>query len=448
MPQLNYELQASVTPYDYIGDEPSFGSLTLTMLAESFKAVDIGDLDILFPDMMKYERNLVIEQLVESHAIMPPAQPGIPNGQYLEPNRLRRFSVTPQIFRENDSIEQLYINQLREPGSVNTARSAANWIAERMRMLTERHRRTKSVFQAKMLLGGWVYYDPRTKVSINANSNIPIHNYVKYDGWGGDNVAGVNAGGDVTIAGRVYQALGNLVPAKDRPDATWFTSTDYKVGVPWTYPQADILRTLILFGQYFKRTNKNKLTHMIINSDLLAVIQTTNEYLKTWQGFPGMLVMNQPDGAAGVAGNAISAASNRTPGPQQITFGPGGEITSIAGLKIIALDGIWRNPANENKKEVYWPAHKVALVCQSSMNNSSATLGYTYHCSAESPDGNPGLWVRSWEDLQTPGLRVTMGDCFIPFPVYPHWISILEVCQPDDIYTSLPILPDLDYGIF
>lgn len=446
---LNYDFQGQITPYQYIGDEPSFGSLTMTMLARSFNDLMIGDLDIFFPDMMIPERNLVVEQVIEGHAIMPPAMPGIPGGQYLEPNRIRRFNANPQIFREDDSIDRMYINQLKEPGSINTQRAAALWISDRMQKMVNRHRRTKSIFQAKMLLGGWNYFDSRSKVGINVSSNIPIHNFVSYNGWGGDNVSSVAADADVSIMNRTYKALGALTANKTRPEAAFFTSTDYKIGVPWTYPQADIVRCLKLWLNYLYLTNKNKFTHIVINSQLLTVISTVNEYLKAWQGFPGALVMNQPGGS--VAGNANYVASANTPAAHQITFGPGGEITTIAGLKVIVLDGIWRNPANDNKLEVYWPANKVALVAESSMSDPSAKLGFTYHCSGEAPDGSPGLWVRTSEDAPLPAppsFMMQMGDCFVPVPIYPHWISVMEVCRPEDLYTSLPILPDLAYGTF
>lgn len=445
MPPLTYEMQAQVTPYQYIGDEPSFGSTQLTMLAQSFEKLLPSDLDFLFPAMMRPERTLVIEQLIESHAIMPPAMAGIPNGQYMEPNRLRRFSVEPQVFREDDSVDMMYVNQLRKPGSINETLAAQEWISKRVQDLVSRHRRTKSIFQAKMLLGGWQYYDPRTKVGIDVSSNIPAHNLFSYKGFN-DTVA---ADVDVDIMGRSYRTLNALTPAKGRPEAAFFTSTDFKLGVPWTYPQADIVRSLHMLKNYLWYTDKNKFDTIVMSSQLMTVLIAVNEYLKTWQGFPGMLAYNQPTST--VAGNAVAAASLTGPTAQQITFGPGGEIATLAGMRVVVLDGIWRNPANDNKLEVYWPAHKVALVASKSASNPSATLGYTYHCSGESPDGTPGLWMKTTVDAPLPampGIMMRIGDCFIPFPVYPHWIALLDVADPAALYTSLPILPDLSYGTF
>lgn len=445
MPPIAYEMQANVTPYQYIGDDPSFGSLQLTMLAKSFESLMDSNLDLFFPRVLINERTLIIEQLIEGHSIMPPAVVGIPNGQFLEPNRLRRFSVVPQIFREDDSIDQMFVNQLRRPGTVNDQMNAQEWISKRVQQLLNRHRRTREIFQAQMLLGGWQYYDPRTRVSINVSSNIPAHNFFSYNGWN----ATVSAGSSVNIMGRSYVAHGSLTPAKGRTEAAFFTSSDYQIGVPWTVPQADIVRGVKLLLNYLYITNKNKFGYMVINSQLLSVISTVNEYLKAWQGFPGIFIQNQPTDT--VAGNALAGTALNAPPAQSITFGPGGEIATLAGLRIIPLDGIWRNPANNNKLEVYWPANIVALVASQSMSDSSAKLGMTYHCSGEAPDGAPGLWIRTMTDAPLPappGMMMQMGDCFIPFPIYPHWIALLNVADPTDLYTNLPILPDLAYGTF
>lgn len=447
-PVITKPLQGQVTPYVYRGDDSNLNSTHLTMLAESFEHLEISDLGIFFPDVKHYERSLVIEQLIEGHGIMPPARAGIPNGSYMEPNRLRSLSATPQIFRENDSIDMLRINQLRKPASDNESYSAQEYIAKRIQTLMSRHRRSKSVFQAKMLLGGWSYYDDRTKVSIDASSNIPAHNFFSYNGW--DDT--VNSGVDLTIMGGTYRTLEALTPAKGRREAAFFTSSDELLGVPWTHPRADIIRSLHFLLQYLYKTNKNKFTHIVMSGELMSVIKANNQYIKAWMGFPGVFVNNQP--TATVGGNASVEFSSSGGAPaNKITFGPGGEITTIAGLQVIELDGIWRNPANENKLEVYWPAHKVALVAATSMRNSAATLGMTYHCSGEAPSGEPGVWVLTSDPdhitpPQLPGLTMMIGDCFIPFPTYPHWISILDVADPQALYQSLPLLPDLSYGTF
>lgn len=440
----SYEFQANITPYEYIGDDPTFGSLQLTMLAKSFEQMEVGDLDVFFPMKMSAERTLTVEQRIEGHGIMPPVIPGVPNGQFLEPDRIRRFNAIPQVFREEDTIDRLTANQLRKVGTLNDALPLQQMLADRVRRLVNRHKRTRRIFQAKMLQGGWRYYDPRTKVSIDVNSNIPSQNFFSFNGW----TSSVTAASNVDVMGRSYETHGDLSPVKGRHDAAFFTSTDYKLGVPWTYPQADIIRCLRLIKQYLYMTNKNRFTHIVMNSELLSVITTVNEYLKTFQGIPGMLVMNQPSAANGVSGNTAVADANAG-GSLHVTFGPGGDITSIAGLKIIALDGLWRNPTT-NELEVYWPSHKVALVAATSMSDSSASLGFTYHCSGESMDGKPGLWIETdLGDRRPPhNINICAGDCFVPVPVYPHWIALLDVADPEALYESLPILPNLNYGTF
>lgn len=440
---ISQEFQANITPYEYIGDDPSFGSLQLTMLARSFSQLSSTNLDFLFPTQKHFERTLIVEQMIEGHGVTPPVQPGIPTGQFVEPDRLRRFSVVPQPFREDDSIDRMFINQLRRPGTINEQQPAQEWISARVQKLVNRITRVKEVFQSKMLQGGWRYIDPRTKVSIDVNANIPPHNFFSYKGWS-DTVA---EGGTVNIMGRSFTAATALTPAKGRNEASFFTSVDGKIGVNWLYPQADIVRGLRLLQQYLYITNKNRFDTIIMSEELLSTIMATNEYIKAFQGIPGMLVNNLPTNT--VAGNAAVGMSTN-PGPLYMTFGPGGTITSIAGLRIVTLDGIWRNPAT-NKLETYWPTHKVALVASKSMSDSSASLGFTYHCSGESPDGQPGMWMET--DMQAklpapPGALMRIGDCFVPVPIYPYWISLLDVCEPEDLYQNIPILPDLSYGTF
>jgi hypothetical protein len=375
---------------------------------------------------------------------MPPVAAGIPNGQFVEPDRMRRFTVVPQPFREDDTIDRLTANQLRRPGTINEQLPLQEMMASRVQKLVNRHARTRKLFQSKMLQGGWRYYDPRTRVSIDVSSNIPQHNLFSYKGW----VDTVTAGSTVDVMGRSYQALEAMAPDKPRPEGSFFISSDGYLGVPWTYPQADIVRCVKQISTYLHLTNKNKPTHIIMNSQLMAVISSINELFKSFQGLPGMLVNNYPTST--VAGNTAVGASNVGAGPLPISFGPGGEITAIGGLQVVLLDGIWRNPANDNQLEVFWPSHKVAIVSAQSMSDPSAKLGYTYHCSGESWDGKPGLWVETDMGLRLPsqGIHVSAGDCFIPFPVYPHWISLLDVCDPSALYTSLPMLPDLAYGTF
>lgn len=441
MPQ---EFNPEITPYEYIGDIPSLGSLQLTMLARSFESLDIGGLGDLFPDRTINERTIVIEQIIEGLGIMPIVRFGVPGGGFVEPDRIRSMRVTPAVVREEDFIEQALINQLRAPGTTNQQYNPNQIIQQRVQKLINRHTRTKELFRAKTLLGGISYTDPRTGVSIDVSTNIPEHNFFSYKGWNGS----VAAGASVTIGSGSYQALSALSNDAGRTEAAFFTSSDEKFAVPWTHPRANIIRSIQLIAQYLQITNKNRFTEIIMSPTLLTAIQANNEYLKAYQGLPGMLAINQQTNT--VAGNAAVGVSNTTLGAGQVTFGPGGRLTSIGGLRIREIDGLYRDPVTNTIKK-YWPANKVALVAPRAANDSNATLGMTQHCVGESPDGQAGVYMRTSPDAQPPsppGRVMQMGDAFLPFAIYPHWIANLTVCEESDLTSSLILEGNIGYGTF
>ena len=437
------EFQAETTPYAYTGDIPSLGSLQLTMLARSFETVEIGGLQDLFPDITINERTIVIEQIIEGLGIMPIVRFGVPGGGFVEPDRVRSMRVTPASVREEDFIEQALINQLRQPGTVNQQWSPAEIVSRRVQKLVNRHMRVKELFRSKTLLGGINYTDPRTGVSINVSTNIPAQNFFSYKGWNGS----VAAGATQTIAGTAYTAATALVNDAGRTEAAFFTSSDDRFGVPWTHPRANIIRCIQLIAQYLELTNKNRFTEIVMSPQLLTVIQSTNEYLKAYQGLPGLMVLNQ---AGSVAGNAAVGASQGALPAGWATFGPGGRLTSIAGLRIREINGLYRDPVT-NTIKVYWPANKVALVAPRDMQGGGASLGMTQHCVGEAPDGTAGIYMRTSPDAappSPPGRVMQMGDAFLPFAVYPHWIANLTVCEPNDLTSSLILEANVNYGTF
>lgn len=437
------EFSPEITPYAYVGDIPSLGSLQLTMLARSFETLDIGGLEDLFPDVTINERTIVIEQIIEGLGIMPIVRFGVPGGGFVEPDRIRSMRVTPASVREEDFIEQALINQLREVGTVNQQWSPAEIVSRRVQKLINRHTRVKELFRSNTLLGGINYTDPRTGVSINVSTNIPAQNFFRYKGWN----ASVAANAVVPIAGTNYTANSALVNDAGRTEAAFFTSSDDKFGVPWTNPRANIVRCIQLIAQYLELTNKNRFTEIVMSPQLLTVIQSTNEYLKAYQGLPGLLVLNQP---GSVAGNAAVGASQSALPTGWATFGPGGRLTSIAGLRIREISGLYRDPVT-NTVKVYWPANKVALIAPRDMQGGGATLGMTQHCVGESPDGTPGIYMRTSPDAappSPPGRVMQMGDAFLPFAVYPHWIANLTVCEPEELTSQLVLEANVNYGTF
>lgn len=430
MPQ---EFHPEITDYQYIGDLPALGSLQLTKLARGFEVAEIGQLDDLFPTQMNPERTIVIEQIIEGLGIMPIVRFGIPGGGFVEPDRLRSMRVTPAVVREEDFIEQALINQLRQPGTFNQQWSPTQIVQQRVQKLVNRHKRTVDLFRAKVLLGGISYTDPRTGVSIDVSTNIPEHNLFSYKGWNATVASGTVVNG--------LTADSSLVNDKGRPEAFFFRSTDERFGVSWTDPKADLAYTIRMIKQYLLNTNKNQFTEMIIHSDLMTVLQE-NHLVKAFMGLP--YALNTTGTQA-----AYTPANNAPPSSFLVT-GPGGDLVSLGGLRIRVVNGLYRNPVT-NQIENWWPAHKVAIVAPTHMNDSSARLGMTQHCVGESEDGQPGVYMRvspMSAPPAPPGRVMQMGDAFLPFAVYPHWIALLDVCEPDELKTKIILQADLNYGTF
>ena len=114
------------------------------------------------------------------------------------------------------------------------------------------------------------------------------------------------------------------------------------------------------------------------------------------------------------------------------------------------MDGLYRDPVTGNI-QTFWPVNKVALVAKTAMNDRNASLGYTYHCSGEAIDGAPGLFMRSSDIAPPPattGMTMQLGDAFLPVVTYPHWICILDVCDPEDVVAKQILQSNLNYGTF
>lgn len=237
-----------------------------------------------------------------------------------------------------------------------------------------------------------------------------------------------------------------------KPDAGYFQSTDGKLGVPWTNRRADITKGLRLLLNEFSVTNKNNATHILIHQTLLNHISAINVVLSSYQGHPGAFILNQPDATNGVAGNANFVAPYLGVNPRDVTFGgPNGNINTLCGLQVVPVNGYWKNPET-GAQEIYWPPHQVVIVAARGAIDSSASLGYTYYSYSENLEPLPGLWIRTFESTgeynTQPGWYMTIGDCFMPFPVYPHWIAILDVCDPRVLYDEVPTLKNFTFGWF
>lgn len=427
---LNDINSALSTPYEYVGDIPALGSLQLTKLAQSYEQLESQGLDDLFPIQNNPERTIMVETMREGLGIMPIVQMGKPAGSFIEPERIERRYFQPVVVREDDFLDQALINQLREVGTMNTATPPKTIVERRVQKMVNRHNRTVQFIQAQVLQGGVSYTDPRTKVTIDVSTQIPTHNFFRYDGW--DATLANNT--DINTSG--YKSAKAFTNNKGRKEALLFTSKEGFAGVPWSHPRADIVRCLHILKQFLRNTNKNLFTELVMSRDLYTVIQE-NELIQALMGAVGVVTPGSP----------ISASFQT---PTMVTFDAGGDLTRLAGLNIRLIDTLVRNPVT-NAIEKLWPSNQVALVAARHAKDSSATLGFTQKCVAESPDGTPGMWMRTGPDQMppaVPGRAMQMGDAFLPFAMYPQWICLLTVAEASEIDQNLILRSNLDYGTF
>lgn len=424
----------NATLYEFAGELPALGHLQLTKLAQSYEQLQSADLSMFFPAETSGERTIVIETMIEGIGIAPIVKLGQPAGAFLEPERIQRRIVEPAIIREDDFLDQGLINQLRMPGTTNTAWTVEALVARRVQRLVARQQRTLSVLQAGVLQGGIQYSDPRTNVDISVPSGIPPHNYFKYDGFNATVANGA------AITGTPYTAGKALAPTRTRPEALFFSNPSTStVGVPWTHPNADITRSLRLIKQYLMNTNKNVYTHLVMSRDLLTIIQE-NENIKANLGYVGIF-----QGQSGIA-----AASANTARPMSVSIGVDGDITHLAGMEIVLVDALYRDPAT-NQIVKLWPSNLVSMVAMNHFQNTAETLGRTQYCVGESPTQQPGLWMRSSAEPPAPappGRSMQLGNSFLPYAMYPQWIASLTVCEETDVDSQLVLRSDFNYGTF
>lgn len=438
------------TDYKYVGDIPALGSLNLLMLARSFDQLNPTSLDQFFPEMIIPERTITIEQIIDSLSVAPIVQPGRPSGAFMPETRIQQRVVSPAYIREDEFIDQYLINQLRRPGTYNEAYRPEELIARRVQFLMQRRNRVRLWFQVQALARNSISYtDPRTKTSINVGTGIPARNLWNYKFI---SESSASAGSVVSgIGGGTYTLMTDCTGNQRRDEALFFVnSTDSHAAVPWTHPDADIVRTVRMLKAWNRKTNRNEYTHLIWSADLEAQLLANNRFLKAYAGQVANFTITTTTGTGNNArttqGTAISTAEGTgATGPLTIQFGPGGEISSIAGLQVVRIDSLFTNPTT-NKVEDMWPVNKVVLLSAHHPMDRSEPLGYTAHCVGEAPDGRPGMWIASMpfhSPPSPPSWVIQLGDAFLPFAVHPEWITILTVCEEDDVSVSKLIQADI-----
>jgi len=227
-------MPANVTPFVQVGDLASLGTTVLTKMAQVFEQFPGDPLAQFFPAETTMNTSITIERVRNGVGVAPLVEPGFTD--VLTDNaQVERMQIFPAYVRESDFIPQNVVNDLRKVGTLNE-KEGKEFIARRIRRMTERNNHLFGILRAKLLLGGINYTDPRTKKSINVSANIPASNL--YDV--------VAAGG----AGWADQA--NALP----------------------------VRTLINFRRKIFNIAKVEPAYVIMTSDLQAILENNAEVLR------------------------------------------------------------------------------------------------------------------------------------------------------------------------
>lgn len=427
------------TAYEYAGDVPALDGVHLTKLAKSYAELDKNpSLADIFPEEYSPERSIVIETIQENLGITPPVMPSVPNGDYLPNDKLFRRIVEPILFRENTFVDNYVINQMRTPGTYNEVYSPERYIQERVRKMVVRRNRMLDLMRIQTLLGGIDFDDPRTNVHPNVSTQIPAHNFVRYDGYDGT----LASGGTLSAFGTTYTANKALTQTSSRKEAVYFTSLDEQFAIPWTHPNANIARCLRYIKQYYRKANKNVLTDMYLSSDLYTILLENNQIKAENRQVAYVNYAN-------TQGKQIEATSANG-GNALLQVDAGGDFTSLCGLRVNIMDQIYSDPRDNQVKNM-WPNNKVVLLSRSHVNDRSQTVGRTQFCVGEGPNQAIGLWSVTNYQHTVPnlmGTAIQMGDAFLPYAMYPQWIMVLDVCDANTIESSTFFDSELAYGTF
>jgi len=429
------------TPYEYVGDIPGLGSLELTLLANAYAERNTSTLEEFFPDENIIPRTVTIETTRTSLGLMRMVDMGMQDAASMPNDRIERRTVEPAVFRESDFLDHGFINQIRDyqnTGNPNSAVPISRMIQERIERLVAKRNRTIDFFRAQTLLGGIDYTDPLTKAKCQVSTQIPEINFFHYSGYDSTQSEGTEL--DKNYQLRAFKDLQN---DKGRKEALLFQNTDGEAGVPWTHPRADIMRSLRLIQSYLLNTHDNRFTDIVMAHELLTVLME-NELIRAYQGQYGFFNYSTAGGSEGQ--NITHPGAS----PPMIGFASNGMMSSIAGLNIITMDSKYLDP-HTNEHVMMWPVNKVALVAKNYYQDSTEMLGKTVHPVAEGPGQEPGLWIWSsdmdYNPPYAPGRAIQIGDAFIPFAKYPEWISVLTVCEEDDVFAKNILRADIDFNL-
>ncbi len=168
--------QAIATAWVGVGDLASLGTTVLTKLAQVFEQFPGDPIADFFVDETTQNTSITIERVRDGVGIAPLVEPGQVD-VFTDNSQTDRMQVFPAYSRESDFVPMNVVNDLRKVGTLNE-KEGKEFIARRIRRMTNRNQHLYAVLRAQLLLGGINYRDPRTKKGINVSANIPASNLV------------------------------------------------------------------------------------------------------------------------------------------------------------------------------------------------------------------------------------------------------------------------------
>lgn len=358
----------------------ALGYTELLELAEYYSQLETQNngnpLSIFFPDQNIRQFKVKIQRRKMGVGITPLVNFGQPD-VFAPDDSYDEKEVTPFPIRESAKISQITLNHLRQFNTYNEE-AGLQEVARITERLVERRNNFIRIITAKMMLGGVNYVDPRTKVGISLSANFHPANLI-------------------TLAAGDY----------------------------FTNPASDPIQILLRNIHDLYSLGKAEPSHIIMSRHMRFILEN-HPVIRANMG----LYLPSPNNSSTPSGYVAATMSNG------ITNGyatmVNGKLDSIAGLKVIVVDTLYENPAENFAVREVWPAHKVAVVAQ---RRGSSVIGRTTHTLGESPDMRPGMYMVVAQDPPQPpmapgGRLMQIGDNLIPHFDYPDWVRLMDVSTP------------------
>jgi hypothetical protein len=121
--------------------------------------------------------NIEWESIIGNRGLTPFAAPGAP-AQATAPGGLAKHFAAAAYWKEKMAFDEVFLNNLRQPGTVNTYESAQARLARETRSLRSRCDRRKEWMYAQMLSAGSFSYSAPKGVKISVDYGVPSSNIV------------------------------------------------------------------------------------------------------------------------------------------------------------------------------------------------------------------------------------------------------------------------------